>query len=68
MFKVIVWATDGSSAAAHALPYVKSLVQTDRSRLVVMHVDEFGVGRAVDIRFTLTRPRSKPRFGGRWRT
>jgi nucleotide-binding universal stress UspA family protein len=45
MFKVIVWATDGSSAAAQALPYVKSLAQTDRSRIVVVHVDEFGVGR-----------------------
>jgi nucleotide-binding universal stress UspA family protein len=45
MFRVIVWATDGSSAADQALPYVKSLAQTDRSRLVVVHVDEFGVGR-----------------------
>jgi nucleotide-binding universal stress UspA family protein len=45
MFKVIVWATDGSGAATHALPYVKNLVQTDRSRIVVVHVDEFGVGR-----------------------
>jgi nucleotide-binding universal stress UspA family protein len=45
MFKVIVWATDGSSTAEQALPYVKSLAQTDRSRLVVVHVDEFGVGR-----------------------
>jgi nucleotide-binding universal stress UspA family protein len=45
MFKVIVWATDGSSAAEQALPYVKSFAQTDRSRLVVVHVDEFGVGR-----------------------
>ena len=25
MFKVIIWATDGSSAAAQALPYAKGL-------------------------------------------
>jgi nucleotide-binding universal stress UspA family protein len=45
MFKVIVWATDGSSAAEQALPYAKGLAQADGARLVVVHVDEFGVGR-----------------------
>ena len=47
MFKVIIWATDGSSGAAQALPYAKSLAQADGARLVVVHVDEFGVGRGV---------------------
>ena len=45
MFKMIVWATDGSSAAEQALPYAKGLAQADGARLVVVHVDEFGVGR-----------------------
>ena len=46
MFKVIMWATDGSSAAAKALPYAKGLAQADGARLVVVHVDEFVAGRA----------------------
>ena len=40
MFKVIIWATDGSSAAEQALPYAKGLAQADGARLVVVHVDE----------------------------
>jgi nucleotide-binding universal stress UspA family protein len=47
MFKVIIWATDGSSAAEQALPYAKGLAQADGARLVVVHVDEFGAGRGV---------------------
>jgi nucleotide-binding universal stress UspA family protein len=46
MFKVIIWATDGSSGAAQALPYAKGLAQADGARLVVVHVDEFVAGRA----------------------
>jgi nucleotide-binding universal stress UspA family protein len=45
MFKVIIWATDGSSAAEQALPYAKGLAQADGARLLVVHVDEFGAGR-----------------------
>jgi nucleotide-binding universal stress UspA family protein len=45
MFKVIVWATDGSSGAEQALPYAIGLAKADGARLVVVHVDEFGVGR-----------------------
>lgn len=45
MFKVIVWATDGSSGAEQALPYAKGFVQADGARLIVVHVDEFGAGR-----------------------
>jgi nucleotide-binding universal stress UspA family protein len=45
MFKVIIWATDGSREAEHALPYAKDLANADGARLIVVHVDEFGVGR-----------------------
>jgi nucleotide-binding universal stress UspA family protein len=46
MFKTIIWATDGSTAAEQALPYAKGLAQANGARLVVVHVDEFGVGRS----------------------
>ena len=45
MFKVIIWATDGSSGAKQALPFAKGLAQADGARLVVVHVNEFTVGR-----------------------
>jgi nucleotide-binding universal stress UspA family protein len=45
VFKVIIWATDGSSAAEQALPYAKGLARADGARLIVVHVDEFGAGR-----------------------
>ena len=41
MFKVIIWATYGSSAAEQALLYAKGLARADGARLVVVHVDEF---------------------------
>ena len=44
-FKVIIWATDGSEVANDALPYVKSIAQAHGSKLIVVHVDEFVVGR-----------------------
>jgi len=40
MFKVIIWATDGSSAAEQALPFLKSLAQAYSARLIVVHVNE----------------------------
>jgi nucleotide-binding universal stress UspA family protein len=40
MFKVIIWATDGSSGAERALPLAKGLAQANGARLVVVHVDE----------------------------
>jgi hypothetical protein len=40
MFKVIMWATDGSSGAAQALPFAKGLAQADGARLIVVHVKE----------------------------
>jgi nucleotide-binding universal stress UspA family protein len=45
MFKTIIWATDGSSAAEQALPYAKGLAMAGRARLIVVHVDEFSVGK-----------------------
>jgi nucleotide-binding universal stress UspA family protein len=45
MFKVIIWATDGSSGAEQALPYAKGLAQADGARLIVVHVKEIMVGR-----------------------
>jgi nucleotide-binding universal stress UspA family protein len=44
-FKVIVWATDGSEVANNAFPYAKSIAQAHRAKLIVVHVDEFVVGR-----------------------
>jgi nucleotide-binding universal stress UspA family protein len=46
MFKVIIWATDGSSGAEQALPFAKGLAQTHRARLIVVHVNELGITRA----------------------
>ena len=43
---MIIWATDGSSGAEQALPLAKGLAQAHGARLVVVHVDEFVVGRA----------------------
>lgn len=45
MFKTIIWATDGSRAAEQALPYAKGLAMAGRARLIVVHVDEFSVGK-----------------------
>ena len=45
MFKVVIWATDGSSGAEKALPLAKRLAHANGARLVVVHVNEFTVGR-----------------------
>ena len=45
MFKVIIWATDGSSGAEQALQFAKGLAQADGARLVVVHVKEITAGR-----------------------
>jgi nucleotide-binding universal stress UspA family protein len=45
MFKTIVWATDGSETAQHALPFALDLVARDGAKLVVVHVRELVVGR-----------------------
>jgi nucleotide-binding universal stress UspA family protein len=46
LFKVILWATDGSSGAERALPFAKGLARTYGARLIVVHVKELAVGRA----------------------
>jgi nucleotide-binding universal stress UspA family protein len=38
MFKTVLWATDGSSAAERALPVAKSIAQTYNAKLIVTHV------------------------------
>ena len=43
MFKVIIWATDGSSGAEQALKFAKGLAQADGGRLVVVHVKEMAI-------------------------
>ena len=45
MFKVIIWATDGSSGAERALQFAKGLAQANGARLVVVHVKEITAGR-----------------------
>ena len=60
MFKVIIWATDGSSAAEQALPYARGLARANGARLIVVHVDEFGAGRGVHLQSMSTRTRSWP--------
>jgi nucleotide-binding universal stress UspA family protein len=40
MFDVIVYATDGSSAASSALPLARGLAKTSGAKLIVAHVDE----------------------------
>ena len=46
MFKVIVWATDGSPAAERALPLARWLAESSGARLVVAHIDELVFGRS----------------------
>ena len=44
MFKMIIWATDGSEAADRALPVVKSLAAGEGRSLVVVHSKEHFLG------------------------
>jgi len=46
VFEVIAWATDGSEAADSALPIVTELAKTVGAKVVVIHAEEFAVGRA----------------------
>jgi nucleotide-binding universal stress UspA family protein len=50
MFKVIVWATDGSPAAERALPPARWLAKNSGARLVVAHIDELVFGRSSGLR------------------
>ena len=49
MPKVIIWATDGSRAADEALSYAKDLTRAGDDRIVVVHVDEFGIRTGASI-------------------
>ena len=42
-----IWATDGSSGAELALPFAKGLAKANSARLVVVHVNEFMVGKGI---------------------
>ena len=46
MFETIVWATDGSEPANHALEHVRELAEPHGSRIVAVHANELIRGRA----------------------
>ena len=45
MFKVIVWATDGSPSSEDALTVARGLAEQNGAKLVVVHVDELAHSR-----------------------
>jgi nucleotide-binding universal stress UspA family protein len=47
VFKTIAWATDLSSSAHDALAVAKRLARDNAAKIVIVHVDERPVGRAV---------------------
>ena len=57
MFKNVVWATDGSANADHALGYAENLVQRDGGTLHVTHVvEKLLAGRVAGQDATLAQP------------
>ena len=46
MFKKIIWATDGSAGADHALAYARDLARTTGAELVVVHGEEMSAARS----------------------
>jgi nucleotide-binding universal stress UspA family protein len=46
MFNKIVWATDGSAGADHALGYARDLARTTGAELVVVHGEEMSAARS----------------------
>ena len=46
MFKVIVWASDGSEHADRALDFARSLAEANSAELIAAHVREITVGRS----------------------
>jgi nucleotide-binding universal stress UspA family protein len=47
MYRTIVWATDGSELAEHALPFARELAELTHAKLVFVHADEIiSAGRA----------------------
>jgi nucleotide-binding universal stress UspA family protein len=47
MFKTIAWATDGSPSARDALTVATKLAHDNAATIVIIHVNEIPVGRAV---------------------
>ena len=45
MFKVIIWASDGSDHADQALDYARGLAEADSTPLIALHVKEVTFGR-----------------------
>lgn len=45
MFNVIAWAADGSPSSNDALPFAIEMAKSNAARLVVIHVDELGLGK-----------------------
>jgi nucleotide-binding universal stress UspA family protein len=46
MFSKIIWATDGSAGADHALGYARDLARAYHAELVVVHGEEMSAGRS----------------------
>jgi nucleotide-binding universal stress UspA family protein len=46
MFKKIIWATDGSAGADHALGYARDLARAYGAELVLVHGEEMSSGRS----------------------
>ena len=46
MFKVIVWASDGSEHADRALDFARELAEASSAQLIAAHVREITVGRS----------------------
>ena len=46
MFNKILWATDGSAGADHALRYARDLARATGAELVVVHGEEMSSGRS----------------------
>jgi nucleotide-binding universal stress UspA family protein len=46
MFRKIVWATDGSAGADHALGFARDLARADSADLVVVHGEQLSAARS----------------------
>jgi nucleotide-binding universal stress UspA family protein len=46
MFRKIIWATDGSAGADHALGYARDLARAYHAELVVVHGEEMSAARS----------------------